>query len=127
MLLPAAGLAYTAGELPATRLLYLGTAALSAGGAAVAVGGLVVPGERLLLAGIALVGIGQTIGIADASYRDQNEAGYADAPESDGLNLREYFYQQHDWTHPVIGDALDVIRTVRAAERHLTTAVFGRL
>lgn len=82
MLLPAAGLAYTAGELPAARLLYLGTAALSASGAAVAVGGLVIPDEQLLLTGIALVGIGQTIGIADASYRDQSEAGYADAPES---------------------------------------------
>lgn len=82
MLLPAAGLAYTASELPAARLLYLGTAALSASGAAVAVGGLVLPDEALLLAGIALVGIGQTIAIADASYRDQAKTPQADAPES---------------------------------------------
>ena len=62
-----------------------------------------------------------------ASIIEDRRTEYADAPESDGLNLREYFYRQHDWTHPVIGDALDVIRTVRAAERHLTTAVFDRL
>ena len=75
MLLPAAGLAYTARELPAARRRYLSTAALSAIGAAVAVAGLGLPDDRLLLAGIAFVGIGQTIGIADASYRDrQTEA-----------------------------------------------------
>lgn len=78
MLLPAAGLAATARELPAARLLYLSAAALSASGAAVAVGGLALSDDRLLFAGIALVGLGQTIGIADASYRDRQ----ADAPDS---------------------------------------------
>lgn len=71
MLLPAAGLAYTAQELPAARLRYLSTAALSAGGAAVAVAGLTISDKRLLFAGIALVGIGQTLGITDASSRDR--------------------------------------------------------
>jgi hypothetical protein len=71
MLLPAAGLAYTAGELPVARRRYLGTAALSAAGAAVAVAGLAVTDEPLLLAGISIVGVGQTIGIADASFRDR--------------------------------------------------------
>jgi hypothetical protein len=71
MLLPAGGLAYTVRELPAARLVYLSTAALSAGGGAVAVGGLGLSDDQLVLVGIALVGIGQTIGIADASYRDR--------------------------------------------------------
>lgn len=71
MVLPAAGLAYTAGELPAARQLYLSTAVLSAAGAAVALGGLLLDAETTLLAGIAVAGIGQTIGIADASYRDR--------------------------------------------------------
>jgi hypothetical protein len=71
MVLPAAGLAYTARELPAARTIYLGTAALSAAGAAVATGGFLSETESLLLVGIAIVGIGQTIGIGDASYRDR--------------------------------------------------------
>lgn len=73
MVLPAAGLAYTGRELPAVRQLYFGTAALSAVGAAVAAGGLLTKSETALLVGIAIVGIGQTIGIADASYRDRSE------------------------------------------------------
>lgn len=72
MLLPAAGLAYTAQELPSARVLYLSTAALSTVGAAVGAGSLLTENELALLVGIAIVGIGQTIGIADASYRDRN-------------------------------------------------------
>lgn len=71
MLLPAGGLAYTGRELPAARWLYVGTAILSAVGAVVAAGGLLTDEQPALLAGIALVGIGQTVGIADASYRDR--------------------------------------------------------
>lgn len=62
-----------------------------------------------------------------ASIIEDRRTEYTDAPEADGVNLREYFYRHHDWTHPVIGDALDVIRNVHAAERRLTTAVFDRL
>lgn len=74
MLLPAAGLVYTARELPAARRLYLSAGALSAAGALVAAGGLLVETESVLLVGIGIVGIGQTIGIADASYRDRGTA-----------------------------------------------------
>lgn len=71
MVLPAAGLAYTGRKLPDARALYFSTAALSAVGAAVGAGGILTETETILLVGIALVGIGQTIGIADASYRDR--------------------------------------------------------
>ncbi len=78
-------------------------------------------------------------GLEDAAWRLQTaeqecesliadrQTEYVDAPEEDGLNFREYLYQEHDWTHPVVGDALDVIRSVREAERRLVAAVFGRL
>ncbi|WP_336327209.1 hypothetical protein [Halovenus sp. HT40] len=71
MILPAAGLAYTGRELPDARTLYFSTAALSAVGAAVGAGGILTEAETTLLVGIVLVGVGQTVGIADASYRDR--------------------------------------------------------
>ena len=74
MVLPAAGLACTAGHLPDARLRYLSTAALSAAGAAVAVSGLILDARPTLFIGIAVAGVGQTIGIADASYRDRTSA-----------------------------------------------------
>lgn len=69
MLLPAAGLAYTARELPVARIRYAGAALASALGAACYLAWLAGAGEPIALAGLALVGIGQTIGIVDASLR----------------------------------------------------------
>jgi hypothetical protein len=71
MVLPAAGLVYTARELPAARWLYLSAGALSAAGAVVAVVGLFGGTEILVFVAIAIVGVGQAVGIADASYRDR--------------------------------------------------------
>ena len=70
MLLPAAGLAYTGREIPAARTVYVGSAILCLLGAAIyglAVG--VLETTIGALAGIALVAVGQTAGIVDASRR----------------------------------------------------------
>ncbi len=69
MLLPAAGLAYTARELPVARSRYAGAALASAIGAACYLAWLSGAGDPIALTGLALVGLGQTIGIADASVR----------------------------------------------------------
>ena len=71
MVLPAGGLAYTARELPAARVLYAGAATLSVAGALVAAGGLVAGTDQLVFAGIGLVAVGQTAGIVDAARRDR--------------------------------------------------------
>ncbi|MXR52485.1 hypothetical protein GRX03_12820 [Halovenus sp. WSH3] len=71
MVLPAGGLAYTGREVAPARRLYFLTAGLSALGAVVATGGLLAGEQGVLLVGIAFVGVGQTVGIADASYRDR--------------------------------------------------------
>lgn len=71
MVLPAAGLAYTARELPAARLVYAGGAAVSVVGVLCFVAFLAGVSDVLGLVGIGLVGVGHTIGIADASFRDQ--------------------------------------------------------
>lgn len=71
MLLPAGGLAYTGQELQDARHIYLSGALLSVLGALATIGGIVTNDGTLVLTGIALVGLGQTVGIADASYRDQ--------------------------------------------------------
>lgn len=69
MLLPAVGLAYTGLLLPEATRIYVGSATLTFVGAVgyglAAVGGI----ELLALAGIAAVGVGQTIGILDAIAR----------------------------------------------------------
>jgi hypothetical protein len=39
------------------------------------------------------------------------------------LSLQEYLYQPHEWIHPVVGDALDVIDAVRAVEERLLAIV----
>lgn len=69
MLLPAVGLAYTGVLLPEATRIYVGSATVTVVGAAGyligAAGGI----ELLALAGIAAVGIGQTIGILDAIAR----------------------------------------------------------
>ncbi|PCR91442.1 hypothetical protein [Natrinema ejinorense] len=69
MVLPAAGLAYTARELPDAAFVYGGGAALSILGAVLFVGSLV--DDRGLLATLAfvMVAVGQTAGIVDAARR----------------------------------------------------------
>jgi len=72
MLLPAAGLAYTGRLLDDAASLYYGTAALGGLGAIVYLLSLVGYGESIGfvgLGGLALVGIGQTVGIVDAVVR----------------------------------------------------------
>lgn len=72
MVLPAAGLAYTATEIPAARLLYGGGAVLSVLGAISMVAYIVGTDAIFAVIGIALVAVGHTAGIADASLRDQS-------------------------------------------------------
>ncbi|SNR48780.1 hypothetical protein [Halorubrum vacuolatum] len=65
-LLPAAGFIYTAGRVDVGRWIYL------AGAACCPVGALVValaPSTTVVVAGIALIGVGQTAGILDATLR----------------------------------------------------------
>lgn len=71
MVLPAAGLLDTARRLPDARVVYLSAAALSTLGALVAVAGIALDDEAVLLAALALVAIGQTASIIDASLRDR--------------------------------------------------------
>jgi hypothetical protein len=70
MLLPAAGFLYTAGRVGRHPGVYRAGAALSVAGALVYVGGLVGPREvtapAVLVAGLGLVGLGQTAGIVAA-------------------------------------------------------------
>jgi len=70
MILPAVGLMYTGRELDAAPLVYFGGGALSLAGAGAFVMSLGSLGEIAAAVGIALVGIGQTVGIVDASQRD---------------------------------------------------------
>jgi hypothetical protein len=65
-LLPAAGFVYTAGEVEVPDP-YLAGAALTVAGAAVHAYGVTTGFSPIV--GIALVGVGQTVGIADAAYR----------------------------------------------------------
>jgi hypothetical protein len=69
MVLPALGLAYTARELPAARTVYLGGAVLSLAGSGLFLAGLGAGSDPLAGLGFALVGLGQTAGIVDASTR----------------------------------------------------------
>lgn len=70
MVLPAAGFAYTARELPEAAFIYAAGGILSVVGGAVALGGIFLDEETFILAGIAFVAVGQTAGIVDASVRD---------------------------------------------------------
>lgn len=70
MILPAAGLAYTARELPEAAFMYASCTIFSLAGAGLAGGGLVLENETVLLVGIAVVAVGQTASIIDASIRD---------------------------------------------------------
>jgi hypothetical protein len=49
---------------------------------------------------------------------------YVDAPRQENLHLQEYLYHQYEWTHPVIGDALDTVRRIRDTKREIIIAVF---
>jgi hypothetical protein len=69
MLLPAAGLAYTGMELPEARLVYYGGTVLSVAGAALYAVTLTDVNGVVTAVSIALVGIGQTAGIVEASLR----------------------------------------------------------
>ncbi|WP_265110049.1 hypothetical protein [Halosolutus halophilus] len=70
MLLPAAGLAYTARELHAARFRYTGAALSSTLGAGCYLAWLLAGvGDSIALTGFALVGLGQTAGIVDAAVR----------------------------------------------------------
>ena len=69
MLLPAAGLAYTGGELREARLVYYAGAGLSVFGAALYVVALAVDAGTLVYVALGCVGVGQTAGIVDASLR----------------------------------------------------------
>jgi hypothetical protein len=60
------------------------------------------------------------------SIIESRQTEYVDAPEEDGLNFRDYLYQQYEWNHPVVGDALDTIKNIQVAERRIATAVFDR-
>ena len=73
MLLPAAGLAYTAGEIPDARLIYAGSALISVLGAVGTLAFIAGMDDLFAVAGIALVAIGHTVGIAEASIRDQSQ------------------------------------------------------
>lgn len=72
MLLPAAGLAYTAGEIPEARVIYGGGAVLSVLGALGMLAFVAGTSDIFAVIGITLVGIGHTVGIGEASLRDQS-------------------------------------------------------
>lgn len=61
------------------------------------------------------------------SLIEGRQADYVDAPEEDGLNFKEYLYTQYEWTHPVVGDALDIIRNIRKRKRRIEASVVDRL
>ena len=69
MVLPAAGLAYTARELPEAAIVYAGGAAAALLGAVVFVWTLASTGEPLVWPSVGLVTIGHTAGIVDAARR----------------------------------------------------------
>lgn len=55
------------------------------------------------------------------------QAEYVKEPIEDGLSFREYLYQQHRWTHPVVCDALDLISHARKVEEQIATLALNRL
>jgi hypothetical protein len=60
------------------------------------------------------------------SVIDSRQTEYVAAPEAEGVSLQEYLYCSYEWTHPVIGDALDIIEEIREINRELATAVSTR-
>ncbi len=71
MLLPAAGLAYTAREIPGAAIHYGGGAALSVVGAVCFLAFLAGFDDSLGVIGVGLVGFGHTMGIVEAHLRNQ--------------------------------------------------------
>ncbi len=69
MVVPAAGLAYTARELPGAAVVYAGGAAMALLGAAVFVWTLASAGQPLVWPSVGLVAAGHTVGIVDAARR----------------------------------------------------------
>jgi len=61
------------------------------------------------------------------SLIESRQADYVDAPEEEGLKFREYLYTQYEWTHPVVGDALDIIRNIRETKQRIETGIRNRL
>ena len=57
---------------------------------------------------------------------EERRATLRDQPERDGTDLREYLYGGREWRYPVVGDALDCLASVRAAQRRLVKAVLRR-
>lgn len=69
----------------------------------------------------------QTVERECESLIESRQTDYVDAPEEDELNLKEYFYMQYEWTHPVISDALDIIREIRKTKRRIQTSAIDQL
>lgn len=94
MLLPAAGLAYTGSVFVAARRVYYAAAGVTLLGAAVYLAWFAgLGGAATALVGLALVGVGQTVGILDAARRDgsggrdaarRDESGGRDAARRNG-------------------------------------------
>lgn len=57
------------------------------------------------------------------SIIDSRQSEYVNTHKEDGLSFREYLYQQFEWAHPVIGDALDLVRDIRDAEERIMSIV----
>lgn len=61
------------------------------------------------------------------SLVEDRQAEYVSSPEGDGVHFKEYLYDQHEWTHPVVCDALDVIRTLRETKQQIESTLIDRL
>jgi len=61
------------------------------------------------------------------SLIESRQTDYVDALERNGPSLREYLYRQPEWTHPVVGDALDIIKKIRKTTRQIQTRLFDRV
>jgi len=69
----------------------------------------------------------QTIERECKSLVEDRQAEYVSGPEGDGIHFKEYLYDQHEWTHPVVCDALDVIRSLRDAEHRIASTLIEQL
>ena len=69
----------------------------------------------------------QTIERECKSLVEDRQAEYVSGPEGDGIHFKEYLYDQHEWTHPVVCDALDVIRSLREAKHRVESTLIEQL
>lgn len=69
----------------------------------------------------------QTIERECKSLVEDRQAEYVSGPEGDGIHFKEYLYDQYKWTHPVVCDALDVIRTLREAKHRIESTLIEQL